>query len=224
MSTNLRKAQKHMQRAKELLNQSQLGFGGPSIISENPTKPMIYMFYESYEKPADLAKDSIFSKLLKIFPGLRKNAFEIFFVRLKRKRSTPEDPNEIKELYSELLKYFPNLSRDRFEYSRQRLKQKNVRKNSNRPDKPIELEELHSELLKIFPSSKPFEKNLKRKRSEELSEPQNPVVKFEVKIELCEAHNLTADFVEKEVEKIVKDAFGDKISIEIIFLESFSHI
>ena len=27
MSTNLRKAQKHMQRAKELLNQSQLGFG-----------------------------------------------------------------------------------------------------------------------------------------------------------------------------------------------------
>ena len=30
MSTNLRKAQKHMQRAKELLNQSQLGFGVPS--------------------------------------------------------------------------------------------------------------------------------------------------------------------------------------------------
>ena len=34
MSTNLRKAQKHMQRATELLNQSQLGFGtgddGPS--------------------------------------------------------------------------------------------------------------------------------------------------------------------------------------------------
>ena len=29
MSTNLRKAQKHMQRAKELLNQSQLGFGAP---------------------------------------------------------------------------------------------------------------------------------------------------------------------------------------------------
>ena len=29
MSTNLRKAQKHMQRARELLNQSQLGFGGP---------------------------------------------------------------------------------------------------------------------------------------------------------------------------------------------------
>ena len=27
MSTNLRKAQKHMQRAKELLNQGQLGFG-----------------------------------------------------------------------------------------------------------------------------------------------------------------------------------------------------
>ena len=27
MSTNLRKAQKHMQRATELLNQSQLGFG-----------------------------------------------------------------------------------------------------------------------------------------------------------------------------------------------------
>ena len=27
MSTNLRKAQKHMQRARELLNQSQLGFG-----------------------------------------------------------------------------------------------------------------------------------------------------------------------------------------------------
>ena len=29
MSTNLRKAQKHMQRATELLNQSQLGFGAP---------------------------------------------------------------------------------------------------------------------------------------------------------------------------------------------------
>ena len=29
MSTNLRKAQKHMQRATELLNQSQLGFGVP---------------------------------------------------------------------------------------------------------------------------------------------------------------------------------------------------
>ena len=29
MSTNLRNAQKHMQRAKELLNQSQLGFGAP---------------------------------------------------------------------------------------------------------------------------------------------------------------------------------------------------
>ena len=221
MSTNLRNAQKHMQRAKELLNQSQLGFGGPSIISENPTKPMIYMSYKSYEKPADLVKDSIFSKLLKIFPGLLKNAFEIFFVRLKRKRSTPEDPNEIKELYSELLKYFPNLSRDQFEYSRIRLKQRNVRKNGNRPDKPIELEELHSELLKIFPSSKPFEKNLKRKRSEELSEPQNPVVNFQVVMELCEAHDLTEDVVEKEVEKIVKDAFGDKISIEIEFLERF---
>ena len=31
MSTNLRKAQKHMHRAKELLNQSQLGFGGGHI-------------------------------------------------------------------------------------------------------------------------------------------------------------------------------------------------
>ena len=29
MSTNLRKAQKHMQRATDLLNQGQLGFGGP---------------------------------------------------------------------------------------------------------------------------------------------------------------------------------------------------
>ena len=85
------------------------------------------------------------------------------------------------------------------------------------------------ELLKIFPSSgqselESFKKNLKRKRSEELSEPQNPVVKFEVKIELCEAHNLTADFVQNEVEKIVKNSFSDKISIEIEFLESFSHI
>ena len=33
MSTNLRKAQKHMQRAKELLNQSQLGFGGPGNLA-----------------------------------------------------------------------------------------------------------------------------------------------------------------------------------------------
>ena len=32
MSTNLRKAQKHMQRARELLNQSQLGFGVPATL------------------------------------------------------------------------------------------------------------------------------------------------------------------------------------------------
>ena len=34
MSNNLRKAQKHMQRATDLLNQSQLGFGGPDKIRD----------------------------------------------------------------------------------------------------------------------------------------------------------------------------------------------
>ena len=42
MSTNLRKAQKHMQRAKELLNQSQPGFGapnpGPSLVGPHRPK------------------------------------------------------------------------------------------------------------------------------------------------------------------------------------------
>ena len=38
MSTNLRKAQKHMQRAKELLNQGQLGFGGPDGVETRARK------------------------------------------------------------------------------------------------------------------------------------------------------------------------------------------
>ena len=48
MSTNLRKAQKHMQRATELLNQSQLGFGGPS--NRATTRSMTRKMEESQKK------------------------------------------------------------------------------------------------------------------------------------------------------------------------------
>ena len=45
MSTNLRKAQKHMQRARELLNQGQLGFG----VNSKPSTPKIVYRYNGKE-------------------------------------------------------------------------------------------------------------------------------------------------------------------------------
>ena len=52
MSTNLRKAQKHMQRATELLNQGQLAFGGPDGVETRAQKRQRKELEELEEKEA----------------------------------------------------------------------------------------------------------------------------------------------------------------------------
>ena len=52
MSTSLRKAQKHMRRATELLNQGQLGFGGPDGVETRAQKRQRKELEELEEKEA----------------------------------------------------------------------------------------------------------------------------------------------------------------------------
>ena len=97
MSTNLRKAQKHMQRATELMNQSQLGFGANNDGKEEKESkrkrtpeeslklekkpripPQIHIFLDSV-RHSGVTRGTLYDHLKQIFP-----TFEIENLILKR--------------------------------------------------------------------------------------------------------------------------------------------
>ena len=71
MSTNLRKAQKHMQRATELLNpESQLGFGGyegDNLPKGKKSYGVSFYFQDHKKTLTDKYVDKVMSKLQKQF-------------------------------------------------------------------------------------------------------------------------------------------------------------
>ena len=104
MSTNLRKAQKHMHRAKELLNQGQLGFGAnndgkeekessskrkrtpeesPKLEKKPRIPPEIHIFLDSV-RHSGVTRETLYYHLKQIFP-----TFEIENLILKRYDNEP---------------------------------------------------------------------------------------------------------------------------------------